>query len=82
MSLIKKPDSIHREETKDKILNLFKECRAKGNTVVDTAYETTALYYEISEDLRLENVKLGNKIIELEKQNKALKQLSAQKGLI
>ncbi len=79
---IEKTDSVIREETKDKILECFRECRSQGRTIVDTAYETTALYFELSEDLRNENEKLGREIIRLEKINKELKQALQQKGLL
>ncbi|MEO9884038.1 MAG: hypothetical protein ABJG33_00230 [Balneola sp.] len=82
MSLTEKPEAVHREETKDKILKLFRECRSKGDTLIDTAYATTALYYDLSEDCRQENVKLGKEILRLQKKNKELKQALAQKGLI
>jgi len=82
MPLTEKPDTVMREETKAKILQVFRDCRSQGKTIIDTAYETTALYYELSEDIRQENVQLGKEILRLQKKNKELKQALAQKGLI
>lgn len=82
MPLTEKPDAVLREETKDKILSVFRECRSKGKTIIDTAYETTDLYYEISEDIREENERLGKEILRLNQKNKELKQALQQKGLL
>ena len=82
MPLTEKPHSVQRTETKDKVLKLFRDCRSNGDTLIDTAYATTELYYELSEDCRQENVRLGKEILRLQKKIKELKQLSAQKGLI
>ena len=82
MSLLEKPESVHREETKDKIMALFVKCRSEGKSYADTAYATRDLYYEISEDLREENERLGKEILRLNQKNKELKQALSQKGLI